>query len=291
MCDVPLKALYNTVAEYRTFLMENGAADKHSISALISRIDTRAKSFEASANVLSKAEQEATIDANMGELYKIHDTLVGAFYKLYLSKEYDHTSIRSIHDRVFGTLSITRPKQRFQYLPTKLFTECVQGVTFFEGEFVDERPIYHRLSSCGTKRESLINKFTLRGVDAQATHTARILALKRCYIERLIYDKIYTNTLHEQDLAHLAELMSVERLFQNYFKGQTIFVNIRYKDVIYPHVIDITIHISDDKRITESYVKNADGSVSCTKLDASHPGSMLRFTKLQTFTKETLWEP
>lgn len=111
------------------------------------------KQFIASlANVRDK---DVFVKVHQCALYKVHDILVGRFSKLYRSPS---TSIRSMHDRIFVTLGIKHPAQRFNFIATQIYERFACGVFIFNGE-VHDQPSYHRLESCGAKDVPFTLKF------------------------------------------------------------------------------------------------------------------------------------
>ena len=63
--------------------------------------------------------------------------------------------------------------------------------------------------------------------------------VRNCYIERLVYDNIYTNTFYRQDLGHLVELKSMEQMHDSYYKNESIGIKIRYRDEVYPESLHL----------------------------------------------------
>ena len=201
------------------------------------------------------------IDDNQGELFKIHDTLVGKFAKLYLKpKQIDN--LRTIHDRFFkNMLSINVPRRRFARLPTWLVTEFCKGITYFSNNSgIDAMPL---------NRNNLQNKIFLRN----------------CYIERKIYDIIYSKIFYEQDINHLVELYKVERLYQdNYHKeGLKIFVNLA--DGIHPTSLELEWNDNEFY-----YKKIGKPMITCKRQVFNVNKKMVHiYDKTQTFLQETPW--
>lgn len=225
----------------------------------------------------SRNEQDIAkiFNSNIKNLYKIYDTTVGQFAKLYRSD--DITFFRPCVDTLFQkTFKVSNAATRFNMLPTAIFTEFCKGITYFQKDIINERPIYHRENSCGSKSINYKSKFSLATRDA----------LKKCYIERLIYNAIFENILHYQDSSHKRELRNIERLYQDYFPKEQIILTVDFINITDP--VNVTIYTRVDGRpySEEQYNKSNSGLVNCVKF-------IKRFevyTKTQEFTKEQKWE-
>jgi hypothetical protein len=82
------------------------------------------------------------IQSNLGKLAQLHDTIYGEFGSLYLDVK-EKTRLRSPYDKIFrSALQIKDFNGYMSGQPTIIFTEFIKGITFFENEKEDERPIY-----------------------------------------------------------------------------------------------------------------------------------------------------
>jgi hypothetical protein len=152
-----------------------------------------------------------------------------------------NTRSRSIHDKIF-----TRILKLDKYISlgiTKVFEEFIKGITYFSDELENKKriPIYHRAASCGNSSEN----FKKRYLQCYKDNNEIVLETKRkhiskCYLERLIYDNIYKNSiLHfpsglnnvelEQNEGHIFQLKEREKNFNECFLGLKIEIQIFYE--------------------------------------------------------------
>lgn len=221
-------------------------------------------------------------------LYKIYDAIAGETAKVY-HKSLIETS-RGKVDQLFNVLSV-KPATHFNYLPTRFFTEICKGITYFEGDGTPdtiERPIYHRPVSCGSKRMTFMEKFVVPKYATAAQTLAIHQATRLCYLERLIYDKIFFQVLHYQDARHGKELRNMERLFQNYYPGEKIVVEVNLEGSC---VVTITTHKNESK-VIETYTKKKWNAqpVDCRKRMVVST-NVREWKKQQGFDKQMPWIP
>jgi hypothetical protein len=229
------------------------------------------KDIETITNkMLDKRQHDKSIDikqvvqTHQAYLFKIHDVLVGKFAKLYIPLDLLVTT-RKIHDKIFNFFNIKQPRKRFAHLPTFLATTFCKGVTFFAN-----KPYYHRDDSCGSfdkQKKSLTKE-----------------QLKTCYIERLIYDKIFTHIFYEQDLGHLYELRTMEILFQDAYEHLKIDVDIGFSDGIHPDSLTIIERYIETTPKYTTYVYNkrwGSTMVYCHKYENG-----MKYSKVQTYEHE-----
>ena len=213
---------------------------------------TRLNTFAPIDNDLINSEQV--------RLFRIHDTLVGKFAKLYLNT----TSLRSLHDSLFiRILNIRVPRKRFARLATFLATRFCQGITFFANN--------GGRNSCGP----------LSGINRTNKYF-----VKNCYIERMIYNYIYNHVFYEQDIGHMHELKNIERIYQDFYKNENLAIQVIFSsDQLHPHQLIITTTKLNDQPIVEIYTKPYDTEiVDCIKYIGSQ-----KYEKTQTFLKESNW--
>ena len=144
---------------------------------------------------------------------------------------------RSHHDRIFiNCLHMSRDIQPITFI----FEAFIKGITFFASETEASVPIYHRLYSCGpyadTHRQG--NLICAKDISKQEKARRRSL-IERCYIERLIYDKIFLHeTLHfpasgssdhSQDKGHVHRLDLTRQDFETCFPDTNIDVSVEYE--------------------------------------------------------------
>ena len=248
-----------------------------------------ATKWKDEANRLSSRDIKNFFKENKLRFYKIHDTLVGSFAQNYLPCN-EYNKLRSAHDIIFRSIYIIRPATVFNHLPTQLFTEFCKGITYFKNQNVKERQIYHRKNSCGSGSKTIAEKFKKQySYDKIVSNKEH---MRTCYIERLIYDDIYFNTLHYQDFEHNEELLKMIRLYDDIYKG-SIRIEIWYK---YKTPIEIKITTKAPKNfnefymIEEQYIKSPNSNiVRCNKSIKYIDNSSKNYYKVQTFDKEEKW--
>lgn len=186
--------------------------------------------------------------------------------------------------------------KRWQTRATSLFTKFCEGITYFKEEMqINRDPIYHRNASCDfliTRSKESNVKFTKWLFQDNKN------IVERCYIERLIYNKIWENTIDYQNVPHALELDNVARIFEQHFPYISLNIHVLFwGQVPYRLTIhkkrrlgfNIGIDLEDStetytRTILDPNVPTYDSYVACIK---SGPGSM--FVKNQTFEKYEEW--
>ena len=148
---------------------------------------------------------------------------------------------RSIHDKIF--INILKMNKYVSLGITQVFEDFVKGITYFSNELENKKkiPIYHRAASCGNSSEDFKKKY----LQCYKNKDELTLKIKRehiykCYIERLIYDKIYLNSiLHfpsglnseqlKQNNGHIFQLKERAKNFNECFLGLNIEIEIFYE--------------------------------------------------------------
>jgi hypothetical protein len=170
--------------------------------------------------IINNNNYDIFISNNLDELYLLEKTLVGS-YPVALLNQSEQSQFRSYYDRIFkNKLKFSNFIYKTMNKVTEIFTEFTKGITYFADEVVLERPSYHRNASCGTKSVSTNIKFKKNSSNTENTVNRKKSIIRRCYLERLIYDNIYKQILHGQNIEHLNELRKVERYFQDYCIGE-----------------------------------------------------------------------
>ena len=235
----------------------------------INKFLTRANKYVDSKDVI--------IQTRCAELLRFHDIMVGEFAKLYFKNDID--SLRGAHDRFFLFFNIKVPMKRLKFVPTYLFNEFIKGITYFKNEQKLCNPAYHRNESCGSKDIQSKAKFAVYASTDKHTKETKKAAIERCYIERLIYNDIYMNTFRRQDIEHMVELETIERLYEDLHGFNHIYIKVFYTKHTYP--VKLVIHNVDDK---EEYTKVGD-VVHCMQYINGNT-----FSKVQTFDQEAPWQ-
>lgn len=164
--------------------------------------------------------KQGFIDKHIDELRKI---------KNFLLERKDKRS-RSIHDKIFTDIL-----KMDKYIPlgiTQVFEDFVKGITYFSNEIENKNkiPIYHRAASCGNSSEDFKKKY----LQCYKDNNELTLKIKRdhifkCYLERLIYDKIYLNSILHFPSGLNNELRQRAKNFNECFLGLNIEIEIFYE--------------------------------------------------------------
>jgi hypothetical protein len=218
--DKTIKELIKNTYQFREYLKTN-------------RINLKAKTdefrdlFENQVHSLQKIKHKDNYDVKLiiqkfpGQLFIVHDTLVGKLGKVYMNKD-ELSNLRKAHDLFFIKFLEIKisPRKRFANLATMFTTDFCKGITFFANNSgIEQVPFYHRDTSCGSfDRSSLKNP----------------IFVKNCYIERLIYDQIYSKIFMEQDVSHRVELGDIERLYEKMYPGENLTIKVSFSDDIHP---------------------------------------------------------
>jgi len=289
------KELKECVFEYRS---ERKRTTEAYTNELLDHVIVLVKDIALIANRTKNATIDALVHSQMGDLYRIYDTLVNESM-LYIDKtdktdKTKHSEIKAFTIHMLHTFRIQSVKV-FEGLPTKLLTQFCKGITYFDGEVINERPFYQRDASCGSKTLNADIKFSIPNNASPLTRQKITAAINKCYMERQIYNKLYMDVLHHQDPQHLLELRTMERFFQDEIKQTQIEVLLVYTDQIYPIKVQINTIIGTDEvdLIEEHYKKVAwnDLRVKCTKLVIKNKRTIAVYHKVQTFSHEEPWLP
>jgi hypothetical protein len=276
--------LFKQVLKYKDYLVSNTLKDNAILNKHISSLTEYIKQFA------SKPPDNINdfIQDHQVELLLIHDILIGTYFKLYAPKNLA-PELRGLHDRLFNILSIKRPKQKFSRIATIVCTEFCKGITFFANNTgIDRIPFYHRDASCGKANETSRDKFA-KHLNENEKHF-----LENCYIERLIYDKMYSHEADDislQNKEHIHYLDVIKKEYQQCFKGYEVDVNITWsKDTIpsIPEALTITTLKNGQVVSTETYKKTIQigtfGEKSYEELvQCTREAAEKRFQKYQSF--------
>lgn len=178
-------------------------------------------------------DKNGFVTNNLTKLYKIHEILIGSESKLNLDASGKKT-LRSFYDGFFQKfLGLQRFPSKIKYMPTSITLAFCRGVTFFQQEYErDAHPFYHRSDSCGTETKTAQEKFSTIQVKN---------AVKLCYLERKIYDKVYFNLLHRQDAGHLREMRVMQQYYDEYFPNEIMKITLKFNEMDNSWPIDLNI--------------------------------------------------
>ncbi len=198
----------------------------------------------------------------------------------------------SLWNKFNGLFGFSAYKRNLEKLVTDIFTEFCKGITYFSFEFQPLRhPVYHRNASCGSKEQTVHQKFTrtLYGPN-------KAKYVKRCFIERRVYDQIYKRILGYQDVGHLLELEYVGRYADEYYPRHNYSVKLEFDPVNtkYP-VTAFVIYVENSAVIIDSYTKTLDlthrlfyaPTVYCERRKDNTPIA----SKTQDFDHHNTWVP
>lgn len=279
---------YKKVKRYYVYIVEEKMTNDQRYKDHLMTLGKHIEAFRKQCKF--EEHRKYMIEKYPGELFKIHEMLVGdEAKKLYLDEDMLKGNQR-VHDTFFNILNIKTPRKKFKFLPTKLFNKFIEGITYFKQDATSEVPAYHRDLSCGPKSFTTTQKFE-EPMQCKNVDKIKKLQIKQfvrtCYIERLMYDHIYTKAFHRQDVGHLHELATIERLYEKYFRGCDISIKITYREDIYPISLRVDESFPNNTRIREMYsVSNTKKHVDCTKFESP---SGNQYEKIQTFEQEEPW--
>lgn len=181
--------------------------------------------------------------------------------------------IRSIYDRLF--FNVLEMRRHATSDATNAFERFTPGISWFASEPKDpsEKPSYHRGASCGPK-SMLLEEYerTRRCSSSQSPNTrnANKARIFKCYMERLIYDKIYEryNLIlpggleyqGAQDDGHEKRLVTTHHDFVTCFPTTKLLVDVTFdeRDIPFCLVVRVIEDDGDDvlNETTETYVKS-----------------------------------
>lgn len=248
---------------------------------------------------VKKPEYTNFVDQHMAELFQIRRLISGKAIVLYFDKRY-HKSLKMLAHKIFiHAFRIHKISTFFTGLPAQVFSRFIKGITLFQRDVNATLgyPPYHRDNSCGSSSMDFYEKFHITSDMSVRKATNRKNALRMCVIERMIFNAIYKFLLGRQEPRHLAELKNVERMYQDYFPGHRLTIDVDMsQDRVDPTFMVILDTYDDDKFCLEETYQKADNSeeVMCTRtlyrnLQRSSPFEMKKEFKTQTFANETQW--
>lgn len=145
----------------------------------------------------------------------------------------NHTELIELRDQIFGSkLRLVRESDH-RVRVTNIFKEFVKGITFFSTERVYSvfDPIYHRRGSCAPK--NMKGNITCVRGEKDKAYREKSEAITKCYVERLIYDQLWTDlTNSQQDQAHLLWLDKTREDYLKCYKNFAIQIKIDYSTTV-----------------------------------------------------------
>ena len=171
----------------------------------------------------------------------------------------------------------------FRRTITKTFNSFVQGITYFQNQHVYNMndPIYHRDGSCSPKNTSNVNC----QIDTKLKNNKNTRLIETCYIERLIYDCLWTDlTQTQQDMGHIDWLTNTRNAYHTCLPAHEIQIKIHYKSS-QPIQLEITKYNQGKIKTFQTYRKSLfDDSVAC-KMETK--GKV--YAKVTSFLSDVPW--
>lgn len=182
-------------------------------------------------------------------------------------------AVMSARERSFAKLlniTINNFPAFLEHQTTTIFGRFMKGITYFNNTPILGSPIYHRLSSCGpnpTPDSYVTANLDCLGENYQIGDTEDLIRrrqnIKNCIIERIVYDRLYTNitTKNQQDFGHIIQLIQKMRMnFSRCFTGTAdveveVFYHPQYDFIPIKTVITIP---STNKEVIEEYIRSID---------------------------------
>ena len=234
-------------------------------------------------------DKEKFKQENIFILYKLYDTFLGHYASERIHKD-NRNHMHKILYSFYNKIGIFKPKIYFNYIPTKVFDNFIKGISYFENENPTEKPAYHRQASCGSSIIESDIKFN--------SETSKQM-VKKCYIERLIYNELYEHFLHQQNISHIRELKRISMFYFTYFPDDNILIKIKYNKFFYPY----QLIIKEKKKygtILEVYTKDWKKEIVICQLminilnnnlNLKNSNNKKFYSKINTFKEEALWKP
>lgn len=256
--------------------------DDKKTKPLLSNLQKHTEQFVQFAK--KELELASFTEEHIGLIYRIYDTLVGAFGKVHGGNGMEY---RRLCDKIMNALNIKRPMSRFASVPAIFLAHLLRGITYFESDEEIDWPRYHRKQSCG-------EKFKIRTEDSKRIVDEKKAALQKCYIERSVYNELHHHILHRQDTGHLVELRHIQQLWQDYYPGEEIIVKVEYDAFNLPSSLHIYHQDAKMRRTEDIYRKDEGGVVHCYRdvyrvMKCISPLRLESYKKVQTFEKEEPW--
>ena len=280
------KKFYNKVIEFKRHIHKKKLAGQIDLVYTNLMDDINKLSTELSVRYGNDTaeEKDRFVQHNLNTLYKIYDTFYNKETKRVILTK-DEISKSTFHGSVYRMYSklcnITEIDKYFRYLPTRLFQDFIKGVTHFESDTVYDKPSYHRSGSCGKKDSEHLNRFKQNPDDLDKRVQYKKEALTRCYVERVLYEKLYELILHEQDPVHKLEIEHLQRMLDFFTYVQVIP---KFRGVV-PIQLSILVSLPNGKPLyQEDYRKFKNDKVIAVRKE----GDVYKY-KIQTYKKQTEW--
>ena len=250
--------------------------------------------FETIVNGIARRNLLVFIDEHFQMLYNIKDELLCSLDVNSIHK----AELIGFRDRIF--LSKLKDIETVQISKrlTKTFNDFIKGITYFDNEsvFRNNEPAYHRRGSCVAKGNQ---NETCSGAPTDIETSKHI---EKCYIERLIYDKMWTEVLGtQQDERHLNWLSNTQNAYKTCFPDRNIeielpefpqqyrsfnAVNNSHQQMLVPTQLIIRFYDDGDLTSTEVYTKKYNDVLK----EYMYPVDCVKTVGQQVFVKSTNFE-
>lgn len=239
-----------------------------------------------------EVKQITDIDNFISVHYEILSTI--KFQLNYLLSEPDvrknNGKLIGLRDRLFGNLLKNISIENENRKVTKIFNEFIKGITYFDGEHLYNlhQPYYHRIASCPPEKNP---NMKCKNTNNNSTVKDKSKQIEKCYLERLIYDHIWTYIMRSnQNVAHVSWLDDTQKSFKTCFPDTDISIEIEYSNDV-PIFLSVRKQ-SGENEIIETYEKSYDIQnqtyvyfVACYKVEND-----IVSRKLSSFTHNVDWD-
>lgn len=145
----------------------------------------------------------------------------------YLIKSNSQQTLIRIRDQLFGSLLRNVVIENERCNVTKIYNEFTRGITYFQNEQVYDinQPSYHRDGSCSKKGSKNHECIQTNNID---TKQKKKNDIRKCYIERIIYDFLWTKYIFSsQDINHIEWLSKTKEAYQTCFPEKDLYIDIQ----------------------------------------------------------------
>lgn len=249
----------------------------------IKDVKQKLEDFIATVKKTKQADRDKFIDDHFTALAGIKFELD---YVSKLPEMKPHRFLLLHRDLLFGSLlrkvHVVNERNRV----TRVFNEFIKGITAFSDEdvFNASQPMYHRNKSCPPKKSQNIPCTQSNSSNTKKTKTASI---RKCYIERMIYDNIWSTIMHcAQDKGHIEWLVNTQEAYKTCHPDSYLQIDIDYSCKMIP--ITLKIYDNDDMEVYEKRY-DEDTNTYQTYVDCHrYEGDKIK-RKINEFGKEGTW--
>jgi hypothetical protein len=199
--------------------------------------------------------------------------------------------IIGFRDSVFeGLVPNIRPIQ-LQRRITRTFNEFVKGITYFAHQevYAANQPVYHRHGACSPRGTDNHGCLPSNTVNARKVKKADI---ETCYIERQIFDAIWTHTQSSQDYRHLEWLRKTRKAYESCHPDTMLTTSVCFDERNMPMSVTVEKDNGSDT-VTEEYIKlvSPEGAYLDTVMCVRTRTNGVAQRKVSSFAAPTEWRP